>query len=126
MGCFSWFTQDKSHKRIVIGIIKEPIYMIGEVNGQRITHTEENHYDGYGVFGGKDYYELMAEMNGKTLADFDGDHDKLRHAGIEMAFDGDPLGYSAKWKHPTLTLVEGDYHDGYAPESDPDQGFPIY
>lgn len=126
MGCFSWFTQDKSHKRIVIGNIKKPIYMIGEVNGQRITHTEENHYDGYGVFGGKDYYEFMAEMNGKTIADFDGDRDKLRYAGIEMAFDGDRFGESKKWKHPTLTLVEGDYHDGDAPESDPDQGFPIY
>lgn len=126
MGCFSWFTQDKSHKRIVIGNVKKPIYMIGEVNGQRITHTEENHYDGYGVFGGKDYYEFMAEMNGKTIADFDGDREKLRYAGIEMAFDGDPYGMSTKWKHPTLTLVEGDYHDGDAPESDPDQGFPIY
>ena len=126
MGCFSWFTQDKSHKRIVIGKVKEPIYMIGEVNGQRITHTESAYYDGYGVFGGKDYYEFMAEMNGKTVADFDGDREKLRYAGIEMAFDDDPLGYSAKWKHPTLTLVEGDYHNGEAPECDPDQGFKIY
>ena len=26
----------------------------------------EDNYDGYGVFGGKDFYELMAEMNGFT------------------------------------------------------------
>ena len=124
MGCFSWFTQDKSHKRIVIGSVKKPIYMIGEVNGNRVTYTERSYYGGYGVFGGKDYYEFMAEMNGKTLNDFDGDRDKLRQAGIDMAFDGDPYGMSTKWKHPTLTLVEGNYHNGEAPECDPDQGFP--
>lgn len=126
MGCFSWFTQDKSHTRIVIGSVKKPIYMIGEIDGRRITYTESAYYEGYGVFGGKDYYEFMAEMNGKTIADFDGDRDKLRQAGIDMAFDGSTMGDSTKWKHPTLTLVEGDYHDGDAPESDPDQGFPIY
>lgn len=124
MGCFSWFTQDKSHTRIVIGSVKKPIYMIGEVDGKRITYTESAYYDGYGDFGGKDYYEFMAEMNGKTLADFDGNRQKLRSAGIDMAFDGDPDGRSTKWKHPTLTLVEGNYHNGEAPECDPDQGFP--
>ena len=126
MGCFSWFTQDKSRTRIVIGRVKNPIYMIGEVNGRRITHTESAYYEGYGVFGGKDYYEFMAEMNGKTLSEFGNDRDKLRQAGIDMAFDGSTMGESTKWKHPTLTLVEGDYHDGDAPECDPDQGFPIY
>ena len=126
MGCFSWFTQDKSHKRIVIGNVKKPIYMIGEVNGNRVTYTERTYYEGYGVFGSKDYYEFMAQMNGKHLSDFGGDRDKQRQAGIDMAFDGDPYGMSTKWKHPTLTLVEGDYHNGEAPECDPDQGFPIY
>lgn len=124
MGCFSWFTQDKSHTRIVIGEVKKPIYMIGEINGNCVTYTERTYYEGYGVFGSKDYYEFMAQMNGKHLADFEGDRDKLRQAGIDMAFDGDPHGMSAKWKHPTLTLVEGDYHDGEPPYSDPDQGFP--
>ena len=72
MGCFSWFTQDKSHKRIVIGNVKKPIYMIGEVNGNRVTYTERNYYEGYGVFGSKDYYEFMAQMNGKSMNDFIG------------------------------------------------------
>lgn len=124
MGCFSWFTQDKSNTRIVMGVVKKPIYLIGEIDGKRITFTENLYYDGYGDFGGKDYYEFMAEMNGKTLADFDGDRQKLRQSGIDMAFDGDPRGRSTKWKHPTLTLVEGDYHNGEAPYSDPDQGIP--
>ena len=69
---------------------------------------------------------ILGNSSSFAIADFDGDRDKLRQAGIDMAFDGDTYGMSTKWKHPTLTLVEGDYHDGDAPESDPDQGFPIY
>lgn len=127
MGCYSWFTQDPSHTRIVISadLFEKPIHMIGKVNGEIVTYTEKYGYDGYGHFGGKDYYEFMAEMNGKTLADFGGDKDKLRQAGIDMAFDGDLRGYSKKWSHPTLTLVEDDYHNGEPPKSDPDQGFGI-
>ena len=36
-------------------------------------------YDGYGEFGGKDYYELLAQMNGIENPD--------RQAGIDLAFD---------------------------------------
>lgn len=122
MGYFSWFTQDKSHTRIKIGEVKKPIYMIGEVDGKRVTYVEKDHYNGYGVFGGKDYYTFMAKMNGKTLGDYKGDEYKLRCAGIGMAFDGDLHGMGTKWKYPTLTLVDGEYHDGDSPEIDPDQG----
>ena len=37
----------------------------------------EWHYEGYGIFGGKDIYELIAEMNGKTT----------REEGIDLFFD---------------------------------------
>jgi hypothetical protein len=40
----------------------------------------EPDYDGYGVFDGKDFYELLAEMNGKTTRD----------EGITLAFSGEP------------------------------------
>tara|TARA_R100001594_G_scaffold141400_1_gene187359 strand:+ start:206 stop:463 length:258 start_codon:yes stop_codon:yes gene_type:complete len=40
----------------------------------------EDNYGGYGVFGGKDYYELLAEMNGLP-----GEGEELRLAGIELA-----------------------------------------
>lgn len=82
----------------------------------------EECYEGYGVFGGKDYYELLAEMNGVTLDDCGGDKEKLRQKGIDMAFDGHPHGDNPNVKHPSLT-EQGWYCDGMAPESDPDQGF---
>ena len=84
----------------------------------------EECYEGYGVFGEKDFYELFAEMNGKTLEEFGGDHEKLRLKGIEMAFDGYPCGDNPNLKWPSLT-TRGWYCNGECPESDPDQGFPM-
>jgi hypothetical protein len=43
----------------------------------------EDDYEGYGVFGGKDIYELVAEMNGLCL---DGDTDQKRSAAIDLLF----------------------------------------
>ena len=58
MGQFSWFTQDTNH-RIVNG--EEYKVIMTDNNGHKYV---EYCYEGYGVFGGKDYYELLAEMNG--------------------------------------------------------------
>ena len=46
---------------------------------------EEKKYEGYGVFGGKDYYDLVAEMNGYT--DEDAGSKDLRDIGIDIAFN---------------------------------------
>lgn len=57
MGMFSWFTQD-THHRIVNG--EEHKVIMTDNKGRKYV---EHCYEGYGVFGGKDYYELLAEMN---------------------------------------------------------------
>jgi hypothetical protein len=44
--------------------------------------TEED-YQGYGEFGGKDFYELLAELNGKGSD---------RSEGISICFAGNPNG----------------------------------
>jgi hypothetical protein len=62
MGFFSWFTSD-TKKSIANNYSKRdvfPVHMITE-DGQIFT---ENNYEGYGVFGGKDFYTLSAELNG--------------------------------------------------------------
>lgn len=117
MGQFSWFTQD-THKRIVNGR-KFNVIMTDDKGNQ----YREGWYEGYGVFGGKDYYELLAEMNGYTLKDFDGDSEKLRLKGIELAFGDDhPAGDNPNVKHPSLT-ESGEWMGGTPPETDPNQGF---
>lgn len=120
MGQFSWFTQD-THHRIQNGVCHR-VCMTDDKGNQ----YWEDCYEGYGEFGGKDYFELMAEMNGFKVTDFKGysdPHDHLRMKGISLAFDEDTYGTSKKWKHPSLT-ENGEYYNGVAPDPDPCQGLP--
>lgn len=62
MGFFSWLTSD-TNRSIANSYSTRatfPVYMITE---DKQVFTEKD-YDGYGVFGGKDIYVLIAEMNG--------------------------------------------------------------
>ena len=73
-GQFSWMTQDTGEQ---IGSESEntiTVYMYDN-EGNR---WEEKRYEGYGEFGGMDYYALLDKMNG-------GEGD--REAGIKLAFD---------------------------------------
>lgn len=115
MGMFSWFTQD-THHRIVNG---EPYRVImTDNNGNQYI---EDCYEGYGVFGGKDYYELLAEMNGYSKIHCKG-KEELRDIGIRLAFENDPYGTNPNVIHPSLS-ESGEYFNGTPPVSDPDQGF---
>jgi hypothetical protein len=116
MGQFRWVTQDTHHR-----IINDEEYTV-IMSDDKGNKYEEHCYEGYGVFGGKDYYELLAEMNGYSLDDFNGDKEALRQKGIDLAFDGHPHGDNPNVKHPSLTEA-GVYWNGKAPESDPDQGW---
>lgn len=138
MGMFSWILQD-THERIVAGK-----HMHVVMTDDKNNHWVEECYEGYGVFGGKDFYELLAEMNGYKVMELKGcgfvviDKDGKEHAfdkaehktdwvrqkGIEMAFDGHPHGDNPNLKWPSLT-TRGWYCNGECPESDPDQGFPM-
>lgn len=120
MGQFSWFTQD-SHRRIVNGGNMKVVMTDNKGN-----KWHEDYYGGYGEFGGKDYYALLAEMNGITLNDCGGDTNKHRCEGIRLAFaDGHVHGDNPNVLHPSLS-ESGEYFDGVAPESDPNQGFPVW
>jgi hypothetical protein len=85
MGCFSWIAQDTNI----------PIYMNGYQKpgyAQRTYYMWDNKgncwkepcYEGYGEFGGKDYYVLLAEMN-NLYAD-DVSYDNKRNEGIAIEF----------------------------------------
>lgn len=75
MGFFSWKTQDTN--RSICNRYSNrktfTVYMVNPITGK--SYKEDN-YEGYGEFGGKDYYELVAELNGR----------KTRSEGIDLAF----------------------------------------
>jgi len=105
MGFFSWITQD-TDQSIACSFSSRSTFSVTMTDDKGNRYREEA-YEGYGIFGGKDYYELLDEMNG-------GDGD--RQAGIALAFSNRPH------KSPSLSRC-GDYYNGDAPENCPDQGY---
>ena len=92
---------------LVAGDTDEPIY---STEGHQVTvwmlddkgnTWQEDAYEGYGVFGGKDFYELLAEMNGLELT---GDAQKDRMLGIDLAFKDSGSGEETEGvKYPRFT-----------------------
>lgn len=64
MGQFSWITQDTRQPIYIDGYQKsgyeQCTYYMWDNNG---NFWKESCYEGYGMFGGKDYFVLLAEMN---------------------------------------------------------------
>ena len=113
-GQFSWITQDTNQQ---IGSENEntlPFVYMFDNKGNKFL---EKNYEGYGVFGNKDYYELLDQMNGGT-----GD----RSRGINLAFDKEP-DYSGEVLHPALVVnpnFNWKSHDfTEKPEDDPNQSW---
>jgi hypothetical protein len=111
-GQFSWMTQDTNQQ---IGSQEEnmiPVYMY---DNEGNSYYESN-YDGYGEFGGVDYYELLDKMNG-------GDGDRSR--GIDLAFekiktDSEVL-YPALVTKPNFNWKSHDFTQ--QPKNDPNQSW---
>ena len=62
MGFFSWKTQDTDRSIPNRWSTRKPFTVV--MLDDKGNKWFEQNYDGYGRFGGKDYYELLAEMNG--------------------------------------------------------------
>ena len=85
MGVFSWQTSDTG----------ESIWWDHEIPTVHMRDSEgnvwsEDDYEGYGVFGGKDFYVLLANMNGIR-----GDNEDVRSQGISLLFENNPGGSGA-------------------------------
>lgn len=112
-GQFSWMTQDTGQQ---IGSEDEntiPVYMFDNTG----EYWYEPSYEGYGVFGGMDYYTLLDKMNGGK-----GDRDR----GIDLAFDKEET--SSPVLFPALVTSPSNFnyknHDfTKEPESDPNQSW---
>jgi hypothetical protein len=111
-GQFSWMTQDTGQQ---IGSQEGntiPVYMFDNTG----KYWFEKEYEGYGVFGGKDYYELLDQMNGGI-----GD----RSEGVRKAFDPTSKG---KLLFPALVVGASNFnyktHDfTQEAEHDPNQSW---
>ena len=80
-GQFSWFTQDSEEQ---IGSERENTIDVWMYDNEGNSWYEKE-YAGYGEFGGMDYYELLAKMNGYSEEDLRKGQE-MRNLGIDLAF----------------------------------------
>lgn len=81
MGQFSWKTHNTNESIWSTEGYQFPVVMIDDKGNT----WEESKYEGYGVFGGKDYFQLVAEMN--NAEGLTGNVDTDRDKGINIAFN---------------------------------------
>lgn len=105
MGFFSWKTQDTNESISNVYSCREVFSVV--MTDDKGNKWKEDEYDGYGVFGGKDFYELLAEMNGK----------KTREEGIRIAYGSKP------YKSPNLTETSNWQWINEKPQDCPHQGY---
>jgi len=113
MGFFSWKTQDTD--RSIANHYSSRVPFTVYMHDDKGNVYEEDNYEGYGDFGGKDYYELFAEMNGL----------EGRDQGISLAFSEDSLAELGVERptFPNLVESKGWKWRDEEPKTCPDQGF---
>lgn len=109
MGQFSWIAQDTN--RSISSITPRPITMVDN-KGNKWT---ENEYEGYGEFQGKDFYQLLAEMN--NVDGLTGNVDVDRILGINLYFS------KKKFISPNLFEDEKLKWVNKTPKDCPEQGW---
>ena len=80
-GQFSWITSDTDQQ---IGSERQNTIDVWMYDNEG-NSWYENRYEGYGEFGGMDYYELLAKMNGYSEEDLKKGQE-MRGIGIDLAF----------------------------------------
>lgn len=128
MGFFSWKTQD-TDKSIANNYSNRNTFRVQMIDNKGNVWTESD-YEGYGRFGGKDYYELLAEMNGVVEIDkveLQGEAytDYMRGRGISLAFKDNGSGVATEGVYyPNLVeQADGWVYEMGGPDSCDFQGY---
>ena len=124
MGQFSWIAQDT--QKSISNTYPTSVTM-SDNKGNKWT---EKYYEGYGEFQGKDFFDLVADMNPELLKTKYRERlndMELRDVGIEIAFGDDPYlspnlnnNSEIKWTNskPQDCPNQGWTRDGHALNSD--------
>ena len=125
MGFFSWKTMD-TDTSIPSQYSNRKTFRVQMMDNKGNVWTEDN-YEGYGRFGGKDYYELLAEMNGFE-SDKTGDEytDEARGEGITLAFskgNGSGIGTEGVYYPNLIEMADGWVYEMAGPDSCDYQGY---
>ena len=127
MGFFSWKTQD-TDKSIANSYSNRDVFRVEMIDNAGNVFTEDN-YEGYGRFGGKDYYELLAEMNGFVSEKYEKGTeeytDEARGFGISLAFKDNGSGVATEGVYyPNLIeKADGWVYEMMGPDNCENQGY---
>ena len=128
MGCFSWITQDTDMSILMDGhgpkSLQGKTYYMWDNKG---NCWAEPKYEGYGVFGKKDYFVLLAEMN--CNYDDNVSFDAKREYGIGLEYSSNKDGIlfpnfteypSWVWRNeqPKQCFYQGSWQDCYEDEQE--------
>ena len=124
MGFFSWKTNN-SDRSIANRYSDRSTFKVYMRDNKGNVWVEED-YEGYGRFGGKDYYELLAEMNGlgsdrnKGLwLQYDSKGINIIYPALFEAFEGaDP-----QWKDYRGVAPEDCEYQGYFYDDDDEEDY---
>lgn len=115
MGQFSWITQDtKEAIRESYGCDDQDL-TTAYMHDNKGNVWSENNYKGYGVFDGKDFFQLLAEMN--KVEGLNGDVDNDRDLGITLYYSDKDFLSPNLTRHKNWSWIKD------APEDDPNQGW---
>ena len=127
MGFFSWKTQDTDNS-IANQYSNRKTFRVQMLDNKGNVWTEDT-YEGYGRFGGKDFYELLAEMNGFESEVYEiGTEQYTDEAigfGISLAFKDNPNGIATKGVfYPNLIeQADGWFYNESGPDNCEYQGY---
>lgn len=132
MGMFSFMTQDTERPVYVHGP-KQTITMVYKDREGNVKVAKESDYEGYGVFGGVDFYDAFMWMNWDFFIEHYGREPnpvKLRDDGITLYYDAQRRTFDPKFAnvvYPQLFEREirfpesADFSERI--KDDPDQGW---
>ena len=129
MGFFSWKTQD-TDRSIANNYSTRKTFTVVMIDNKGNKWFEQS-YEGYGIFGGKDYYELLAEMNGvveRDKVELQGEAytDYMRGEGITLAFskgNGSGVGTEGVYYPNLIAMADGWVYEMAGPDSCESQGY---
>lgn len=146
MGQFSWL-DCKTGEQVIDDLTRDVYLLVPNKFGGE--HIKETCYDGYGHFGGKDVYELVADWNRdfipvvlETLSDvWKCSIDENDRANLRLFAEGKASTCEKRWLGIILACYDEDnarlkypikithdpnaiYEDCVASDSDPNQGWP--
>lgn len=129
MGFFSWKTQD-TDRSIANNYSTRKTFTVVMIDNKGNKWFEQS-YEGYGIFGGKDYYELLAEMNGVVQRDkveLQGEDYTfyMRGQGIDLAFskgNGSGVGTEGVYYPNLIEQADGWVYEMAGPDTCESQGY---